>query len=162
MVKSRGQRHFIDMLFTLALFSVFTAASLIVVLIGADVYRAAISQMDESFEVNTTLTYIATKIRQHDSTDAIRIDDIDGVSALVLSRPIGDEIFETWIYHHDGVIRELFINRQNRAALWAGAGQALVEVYDFRFGMIQEGLIYIVAQSEDGFYGRMVVGLRSN
>ena len=159
--RTRAKRHITDVLFTLTLFAVFAAASLIVVFIGAEVYSATITRADTSFEINSTLSFVTTKIRQHDTMDAVRLDDISGTPALVLTQAIGEAYFETWIYHYDGVLRELFINRENVGALWLGAGQALVNVYFFSFSMPVEGLIAISARSEDGVYARTFVSMSS-
>ena len=158
---TRAKRHITDVLFTLTLFAVFAAASLIVVFIGADVYRATITRADTSFEINSTLSFVTTKIRQHDSVDAVRLDDVSGTPALVLTQAIGEAYFETWIYHHDGILRELFKNRENVDALWLGAGQSLVNVHYFNFGMLTDGLIEISAMSADGIYARALVSINS-
>ncbi|MCL2851995.1 MAG: DUF4860 domain-containing protein [Defluviitaleaceae bacterium] len=159
---SRSRRHVIDVLFTLALFCVFAAASLIVVFIGADVYSSTVRRMDTSFEVNTTLMFVSTNIRQHDSQGAVRIDELEGRPALVLRQYLIGRIFETWIYHHNGELRELFIDSENRYALSLDAGQSLINVYSFHVEMVQDGLVAIYAESEDGTSGRMLVSLRSS
>ena len=155
--RTRAKRHITDVLFTLTLFAVFAAASLIVVFIGAEVYSATIRRADTSFEINSTLSFVTTKIRQHDSAYAIRLDEISGTPALVLTLAIDDAFFETWIYHYDGMLRELFINRENVDALWLGAGQPLVRLYYFGFDIPTDGLIEISAKSEDGVYARALV-----
>ena len=159
--RTRAKRHITDVLFTLTLFAVFAAASLIVVFIGAEVYSSTIARADTSFEINSTLSFVTTKIRQHDSAGAVRLDHVLGTPALVLTQAIGEAYFETWIYHYDGVLRELFINRENVDALWLGAGQALVSVFYFNFDMPVEGLIAITAMSESGVYSRALVSLSS-
>ena len=161
MIRTKAGRHITDVLFTLTLFAVFAAASLIVVFIGAEVYSATIARADTSFEVNTTLSFVTTKIRQHDTMGAIRMDDIDGTPALVLAQSIGEAYFETWIYHHEGILREIFKNRDNVDALWLGAGQALVHVYFFGFAMPVDGLVEMLARSENGVYARALVALNS-
>jgi len=158
---TRTRRHVTDVLFSLALFCVFAAVSLIVVFIGAEVYGGVVNRSDESFEVNTTLSFVATKIRQHDMEDALRIGDLHGVPALVFMNPIGERVFETWIYHHEGVIREFVIDRDNIGAIGLGSGQVLVSVYDFSFEVIDDRLISITAKSENGSAGSMLVAFRS-
>ena len=159
--RTRAKRHITDVLFTLTLFAVFAAASLIVVFIGAEVYSATISRADTSFEINTTLSFVTTKIRQHDTLGDVRLDNIGGTPAIVLTQSIGESFFETWIYHHDGILREIFKNRDNVDARWLGAGQALVHVHYFGFGKINDGLIEIHAGSGDGIYARALVALNS-
>ena len=159
--RTRTKRHITDVLFTLTLFCVFAAASLIVVFIGAEVYSAAINRADTGFEINTTLSFVSTKIRQHDNMGSVRIDSLEGADALVLEQHIGDMVFETWIYHHEGALREIVINRDNTQMLWLGAGQQLVDVYSFEFEKIHDGLIEMRAASANGIYGRALMALRS-
>jgi hypothetical protein len=157
----RGNSRVIDLLFTLSLFCVFAAASLIVVYIGADVYRSTIQSMDLGFEVNTTITFVSTKIRQHDANGGIRVDTLEGQNALVLEHIIGEAVFETWIFHYDGFLREMFINRENTDVLALWAGQELIQVYAFDVSISDENIITISAQSEDGSYARKLVGIKS-
>ena len=159
--RSRAKRHLTDVLFTLTLFAVFAAASLIVVFIGAEVYSATIRRADTSFEINTTLSFVTTKIRQHDSVGAVRLGEVEGTPALVLTQAIGDRYLETWIYHHDGILRELPILQGNVDALWLGAGAALVNVYYFSFIKPAYGLIEMIARSEDGVYARALISMSS-
>ena len=159
--RSRAKRHLTDVLFTLTLFAVFAAASLIVVFIGAEVYSATIRRADTSFEINSTLSFVTTKIRQHDTVDAVRLGDVEGTPALVLTQVIGERYFETWIYHHDGILKVLPILQENVDALLLDAGSALVNVYYFSFAMPVEGLIEILARSEDGVYARALVSMSS-
>jgi len=157
----RGNRRVIDVLFTLSLFCVFAAASLIVVYIGADVYRSTIHSMDIGFEVNTTLTFVSTKMRQHDIDGGIRIDTLEGQNALVLEHVIGEAVFETWIFHYDGFLRELFINQENTGALALWAGQELIRVYAFDISVSDEHIVTISARSTDGTQARKLIGIRT-
>ena len=159
--QTRTRRHITDVLFTLTLFAVFAAASLIVVFIGAEVYTATIERSDTSFELNSTLSFVATKIRQHDSVGAVRIDYVEGVAALVMQQVIGESVFETWVYHHEGTLREIFTREGNTSAVWLGAGQALVQVASFGFHMPKEGLVEITATSTNGTFARSLVSLNS-
>jgi len=166
MTKKSGQ-HIVDALFTLALFCVLATSALIVVYIGADVYTSIVRQSDTSFEINTTLTFVGAKIRQNDisglglSDSAVRIDYIEGERALVLQQIVGGRIFETWIYHYEGALYEIFLAQENIDILHLGAGQRLVEVYAFDFYIESSGLISLLARSEDGTYARSLISLRS-
>ena len=159
-VKS-GNKHVVDLLFTLSLFCVFAASAFIVVYIGADVYRATVDRMEMGFEINTTLNFVSTKIRQHDESGSIRIAELEGRPAVVLDRRIGDSVFETWIYHYDGALRELFINRENTAGLRLDAGQELIRIYSFEITAPHERIIAIRAGSSDAVYKQKLVGIRS-
>ena len=154
-------RHMVDILFTLSLFCVFAASAFIVVYIGADVYRSTVDNMNIGFNRGTALNFVSTKIRQHDESGNIRIDTLDGKTALVLEQPIGDNIFETWIYHYNGALKELFVNRENTAGLKPGAGDELVRICGFEISMPHENLISITIRSGDDVYISKLVGIRS-
>lgn len=71
-IRFQPRRHVIDLLFTLALFCVFAASALLVVLIGADVYESSARGMDRNFDLQTSLHYVAAKVRQCDAAGAVR------------------------------------------------------------------------------------------
>lgn len=100
--------HIIDIIFALALFCVFAASALLVVLIGAKVYQSATAAMDENFDTRTSLTYIATKIRQNDAAGAVFLTELEGAPALAIEQEIDGESYRTYIYHFDGELREIF------------------------------------------------------
>ena len=158
---NKSGKHVIDVLFTLTLFCVFAAASLMVVLIGANVYQSTVKKMDLNFEINTSITYVTTKIRQHDTAGSVFLSALDGQDALVLESEFDGEVFQVWIYHYDGVLRELFIHRDNTAALNLQAGQELMRVHSFAIEQARENMISLTAASVDGEFARRLVALRS-
>ena len=157
-----GSRRVTDILFTLALFCVFAASALIVVYIGADVYRSTVDRAEEDFRLNTTLSFVSTKIRQHDNYGAIRIEQFGGSNALVLEQPIGENIFETWIYFYNGTLRELFTNQANAATMSPSAGQVLLNVFSFDVEQPHDSIIAITAGSSHDVSFSKLVGIRSN
>ena len=76
--------HMVDFLFTIALFCAFAATSLIVVIIGANVYQGTVRGMNENYALRTSLSYVSQKVRQNDGAGEIHIGTLDGVPALVL------------------------------------------------------------------------------
>jgi len=158
---NKSGKHVIDVLFTLALFCVFATASLMVVLIGANVYQSTIQKMDLNFELSTSITYVTTKIRQHDAADSVFLSTLDGRDALVLEEEFYGEVFQTWIYHHDGSLRELFIHKDNDDSLHLDAGQELMRVYRFTIEQARDNLFSLTATSADGESARRLVAVRS-
>ena len=101
--------HVVDFLFTLALFCVFAASALTVVVTGANVYRQTVRRMDQNYDGRTSLTYVVQKIRQNDRAGAVQIGQVDGSPALVLSQTVDEKTYETWIYVYGGYLREVFV-----------------------------------------------------
>lgn len=143
--KPRG--HIVDLLFVLALFCVFAATALMVVLIGANVYKSTVQQMDKGYTQRTSLAYIATKVRQNDARDSVYVVEREGGNALVLRQTIDGQPYETWIYHYDGALREVF--HPAGAAPGDEAGQAVVEASAFQVEA-QNGMLAVAIEDADG------------
>ena len=93
----RNRGSVIDVLFTLALFCVFCASALAVVLIGADVYTSTARNMDQNFSTRTAVSYVAEKVRQSDAAGAVALGEIGGGQALVLTKEGESGLFKTYI-----------------------------------------------------------------
>lgn len=102
----RGQAA--SLLFTMLLFLVFVLCALFTVLIGGKVYENINSRAEDNFNGVTALHYAANKVRQNDRMGMISVTEIDGVPVLEIRQEAGDEIYVTWIYCHEGWIKELF------------------------------------------------------
>lgn len=155
---TKSTAHVIDILFTLALFCVFAGAALMVVLIGANVYKKTVSTMDANFSMRTSVTYVSAKIRQNDTYAAVYLDELDGLPALVMEQDVDGQIYETWIYHYDGSLRELFVRKGNAAE--AAHGMAIVEIDYFEVNQLADGLLELVSWSADGSNERLLVSPR--
>lgn len=101
-------RRMMDILFTLALFCVFAVCSLMVVVMGADVYRKGTREMQDNYDTRTSLSYLSTKLRQTDSLGSITLRELEGTPALVLGEEIDGTRYLTWIYCREGSLQEVF------------------------------------------------------
>lgn len=99
----------LDYLFILMLLCVFAVGSLLAVILGANVYKEVTATVDANFQVRTTLSYFSTKIRQSDEQGAVRVEEKDGIKALVLESFDGEELCETWIYAYDDFLYETYL-----------------------------------------------------
>lgn len=150
--------HMIDIIFTLALFCVFAASALLVVLIGANVYKGTVAEMGESFSTCTSVTYISTKIRQSDAVNSVYIADFGGENALVLTQEIGGEIYETRIYHRDGELRELFTRKGE--AVSPDDGQFIMNVRALYMEETQDHLFRFTSEDASGRHISLLVAPR--
>lgn len=98
-----------ELLLTTLLIFIFAVSALGIVLIGGEVYKNIVASSDESFELRTGLSYIATKVRQGDRAGMIGTDTIGGLPALVIREEYDGDVFEQWIYHYDGALREAYV-----------------------------------------------------
>lgn len=105
----RNQNHIVDFFFTLSLFCLFAASALIVVLIGSGVYKNTTAHMEENFATRTALSYVAEKVRQHDTAGGVTLLEEGDGGVLVLTDTVNDGTYETYIYAYDGCLCELVI-----------------------------------------------------
>ena len=103
-------RHVIDLIFPIALFFVFAASSLSVLILAANVYTSTTKRLSINDENRTVLSYLSEKIRQNDTDGAINSVSIVGIDCLALSADYNGTACTTYIYVYDGVLKELFIN----------------------------------------------------
>lgn len=101
-------------LLVLVLLGVFAVCILIVLLTGAKSYARLAERDSTAFDRRTAAQYLATKIRQSDSENAVYIGNFDADSAqtegdtLILREEAGENVYLTRIYCADGSLRELF------------------------------------------------------
>ncbi|WP_148411709.1 DUF4860 domain-containing protein [Murimonas intestini] len=144
-----GKReHVVDFIFTLALFCVFAASSVLVTVIGAGVYKSVTSHMQINNTSRTSLAYIAEKIRQNDMASSVSAQEIEGHTALVLSEYYDGTEYATYIYEDEGQLKELFQKASSTPAL--AAGQPIMEVSDFEAMQLKDRLYRFTVEDTDG------------
>lgn len=154
----KKQTHIADLLFTLALFGVFTLSAVAVLLFGADVYQNTVQKMDENYNQRTCLAYVANQVRQHDASGKVFAGEISGEPALILEDAEGDGRYFTAIYWHQGSLRELYTSKDS--GLTASDGIELLPLE--AFSVEQNGnLLHIAAVSLQGESMELSLCLRS-
>lgn len=134
----RNSKHLMDLLFTVALLGVFAVTALMVVIMGANVYKKTVERMDEGFALRTSISYISQKVRQNDVQNAVSIGEVEGAQALVLSQTVGGQVYQTWIYYDSGALREVFVKAGSEVK--ASDGQPIVELGGFVIAEAPNGM----------------------
>lgn len=158
-LQKRRNVHVVDTLFTLALFCVLAATALMVVTIGANVYKGIIGRMDDNFSSSTALTYISNKIRQSDELGGVHLDEVEGSPALVLEKTYNDTVFQTWIYHDGGYLKEVTVRSGDELTL--NSGLSIVEVSRFFIEQESDSLLRFTSQDKDGNVVSLLINLRT-
>lgn len=114
---------------TIVLVALFAIAALVLLSAGMQVYQKVVLASNENFELRTSLSYVATKVRQFDETGLVDVRDIDGTSVLVLSQELDGDLYETLIYHYDGALCELMQEADSDTDL--AFGFETLEIDDF-------------------------------
>ena len=157
--KGTDQSHTTDLLFTLGLFCVFAATAFILVMIGIQVYRSTAGQMQDTFSTRTAVSYVAEKLRQHDTEGGAAMGQVDGLPALVLYDELGGETYCTYIYS-DGEYLYEFVVRDG-TDVSASLGEQIMEVKDFTIAETGDGFYAFSASDSGGRTVRFLTHLRS-
>lgn len=148
MPKEHTKKYMVDFVFTLCLFGVFAVSALLVVVIGANVYRSTVHTQEANAMKRTSLAYVAEKIHQSDESGSITLGDIEGTPALILQSSHGGRLFVTYIYQYEGSLRELFVRSETQPSL--DAGQIITDVAGFSLEQCSDHLYLVSASDKSG------------
>lgn len=155
-MKQRQEKNFIvDILFVLALFGLFAVSALMLVTIGANVYQSTVEDMDQNYDARVVSTYLAEKLRQCDmlleDQSSVAISEFEGSPALVLSQEMGGELYDTYLYYHDGYLKELLLKHgSDMGGDSRGAGQEIIALRDFSLAWAADDLLRIDLVTDAG------------
>lgn len=163
----KQERHFVvDILFVLALFGVFAVSALVLVTIGADIYQHTVNDMNTNYDSRTAIAYITEKIRQSDcvlsdGTPAVSIGTLEQTPALILTDELDGEYYCTYLYLHDGWLRELYM----RQGAYLGdnmedAGKNILELESLSYEQAAPNLLRVTMCMPDGNTKDLALSLR--
>lgn len=95
-------------LLALTVFALFAACLLLVLLLGARVYKRQTDDGLHSYARRTVAQYLATRVRQGDVSGAVAVEPFGEETALVLTEQVGGEALCTRIYCREGWLWELY------------------------------------------------------
>lgn len=114
---------------------------------------------DNNFELRTSLSYVATKIRQTDTVGYPKMEQKDGVDLLILGEEIEGNMFETLIFHKDGSLYEIY--QEAGAEYELDYGQETMEIENFSIQLTSTGLVTLTAMNHAGDQESLTVSLRT-
>lgn len=147
MVKKKTHSS-MNSLFAVLLLMMFAASAFLLILLGSRIYQNGTNKLDENYTIRTAVAYVTEKIRQHEDTGCISMQELDGLPALCLRDMINEDTFYTYIYFYDHSLKELFI-RQNTPPS-PEMGSTIVELSDFSITESPEGVFTVTAVTDDG------------
>ena len=158
-LKRHNTTHTVDFIFTLSLFCIFAASSLLVVSIGAKIYSKTTSTMEDTYSARTALAYVTEKIRQHDIAGHISLTKLYDVNTLVLTNHINGEQYLTYIYPYENYLCELTIQEGITPA--RDMGEKIIEISDFSISETTNGFLEFHATAGSGTSITLFLHLRS-
>lgn len=143
-----NKKHVIDLIFPIALFLVFAASALLVILLAANIYQRTTAMAEVNYESRTALSYVTEKIHQGDAGGEITIGTFDGHDSIIIGQNYGSQHYQTYIYEDEGILRELFIQEGTKAS--AADGREITEVHQLQMEQLADGLFRFTCVGADG------------
>jgi len=128
-------------LFALLIACVFTAASLLLVVLGADSYRNSLHSITVNHQIRAALSYTANQIRSADNAESISIESLDGRQVLLIRSEQAERNGNTYLYFRDGYLMELFSGGQD--PFEPEYGEKITEIK--QFAVTKSGNSFIVS-----------------
>ena len=140
--------------------AVFLFLSIGIVMLGGSVYRSVMQGSNENDQIRTTFSYIANQVRRADSDGGVGISQWADREVLLLNQNYGGYAYVTYLYHYDGALRELFVEKGVELELEAGL--PIVWIEGIHFQENGQGLISIQAVFNGGKEEQMLLSTRSS
>ena len=140
MGKATGGRK-IDTVFVLIIFSVFALSVLMVLMLGASVYKNMSETSRDGQDERTLLSYIWTQVKNRDGDGDLYIGKFDGLTALCYDEVFGDSTYQTVVYHYDGWVYELFYDTE--LEFFPEEGQKVMEIAEMKLEEQEYGIIKV-------------------
>ena len=136
-----GQK--IDTIFVLIIFSIFAMSVLLVLTLGASMYKNMTETSRDGQAERTLLSFIWTKVKNSDEGGIVYVGEFHGQNALCFDEIIGDEEYQTVVYYYDGWVYELFYDKS--IELLPSEGERVMEIENLLFEEAEYGLIKVSA-----------------
>lgn len=104
--RARGGGLITAVLLPMGLICIFAFCSLLLVVVGVDVYRQVQDSGDRSYDSAVLASYLRTKVVQNNVEGCIYLRDEDGLEVLVIESAAQGTELETLIFFQDGKLYE--------------------------------------------------------
>lgn len=163
MNERKEKSHIVDVLFVLALFGVFTISALVLVILGANIYKQTVSHMTDNYSSRMACSYFAEKVRQNDLASSVELDELYGTEALVFLQEIDDETYATYLYYHDGYLKELFMRKgSNIGDTPLAAGNSIMKLESLDMEFVSDNLLEIYFTLSEGTQQHVYISTHCN
>ena len=134
----RREKSIVDTIFVFMIFGILMLCALFVVLFGAKIYKRTAHDMDVNFNSRTSIAYVTEKVHQHDRKGCVEITINNGQPVLKLKQYVNDDEYCTYLYPHEGYLKEL--TAKGDIGLIESAGINILKLNEFRAEKISDSL----------------------
>ena len=160
MTQDKRTGHIVDLLFVIALLFMFAFSVLMLIGIGASVYRRNVEVMADNSGQRISYAYITEKLRQSDREGGISTGSLGGQDALILTDTSGEVPVRTYLYVYDGMLYELVTALGAQDSYSPGAGQPITALSELTTE-VKDGLICLTIKRTTGETRTVYLAVRS-
>ncbi len=155
--RNGGVQHGMQGVFIFVLLGLFALMSTLMVLLGAQMYRATVDRATANNENRVLSAYMRSMVRAEDAAGAVSVEDVDGVTALALREEFDGFGYVTWIYQYEDQLCEQFM--EEGYEFEPDAGTAVCPVGSFE-PVLEDGLLTVRMTDDKGVPCIVQVALR--
>ncbi len=139
--------------------AIFAVCAIAMIAVGVMEYKNIAVSNVETYKLRTSLSFVATKVRQNDCEECAELKMVKGTEMLLLYEEIEGTIYETAIYWYNGSLREYFHEKGTEFSPLNGF--EVVQVRGFDFERDKNGRLKLTAMDVDGKRESMYINLDS-
>ena len=157
MMNEKSHAHSISGFVVFLLLGLFALAGCMLVLFGAQAYRATVDRTSAHSNARVLETYVRNAVRANDSEGALQVKTLEGRSVLCFTEKDEGETFTTYVYYDDGHLMELTAG--DEYGFHPESGEILCDAADFQ--VEQEGQLLRVNMTDpDGTPCQVTIAVR--
>ncbi len=155
-----SKKHVIDTVFVICLMLLFLLSALTIIAIGASIYKKNVAQTNDNYAQRVSIAYVTEKVRQSDSSGAIFVRELFGQNVLVFQQEVNGDLYNTYIYCHEGYLMELFA-RDDLESFYPQTGQKILKINSFMIEKASDDLLRATITEEDGIEETVYISIHS-
>lgn len=159
MERKRHRSWLVNFICILTILCMFAIAGLMLTGMGVGVYQKITVNNLENFRLRTSLSFVATKMRQLDKEDAVYLSEKDGTKILVMDSTENNVAYETILYFYEGKLYEQYQEKGFEYSL--SGGQAIADLKEFKVEERKDGLFELTAVNLNDEEQNLLIHLRS-
>lgn len=155
-----SKKHVIDTVFVICLMLLFLLSALTIIAIGARIYKKNVAQTNDNYAQRVSIAYVTEKVRQSDVSGSIFVRELFGQNVLVFQQEVNGDLYNTYIYSHEGYLMELFA-RDDLESFYPQTGQKILKINSFMIEKASDALLRATITEEDGQEETVYISIHS-
>lgn len=151
------KRHSVSGTFVFLVLGVFALFSMLLVLLGAQAYRASVEQTTGNGQARVLQAFVRNAVRADDADGIIRVEEINGLPVITFKSSMDGERYVKYVYCYEGELCELFTAEEY--GFDPDGGERICAAGSFN-PSVKDGLMTIDMTCEDGEPCTVSIALR--